>query len=185
MKSCFNFHFELGYAPGSRFSPHIHTGGEEFLVLDGVFQDEHGDYPKGTYVRNPPTSSHSPGSEQGCTILVKLWYFDMDDRQSVVVDTLDNQLVTTQMGNVRTRQLYSDEREIVAIEQWAPGVELSFETSGGSEIFVLEGSFTESGDELVADSWLRVPRGTNFKATVGQSGAEVWIKKLQRNPDWI
>jgi len=48
------------YAPKSRFSPHVHGGGEEFLVLDGIFQDEHGDYPVGTYVRNPPTSSQLP-----------------------------------------------------------------------------------------------------------------------------
>jgi anti-sigma factor ChrR (cupin superfamily) len=68
------------YAPNSHFSAHTHTGGEEFIVLDGIFQDEHGDYPEETYVRNPPTSSHTPGSEQGCTILVKLWQFDMDDR---------------------------------------------------------------------------------------------------------
>ena len=64
------------YAPGSRFSPHTHGGGEEFLVLDGVFQDEHGDFPAGSYIRNPPTTSHTPGSEPGCTIFVKLWQFD-------------------------------------------------------------------------------------------------------------
>jgi anti-sigma factor ChrR (cupin superfamily) len=57
----------VGYAPHSHFSPHTHGGGEEFLVLDGVFQDEHGDHPPGTYVRNPPTSSHTPGSKPGCT----------------------------------------------------------------------------------------------------------------------
>ncbi|HID68328.1 MAG TPA: cupin, partial [Roseibacterium sp.] len=68
------------YAPGSKFSPHTHTGGEEFIVLDGVFQDEHGDFPAGTYVRNPPTTSHTPGSDEGCTIFVKLWQFDMEDR---------------------------------------------------------------------------------------------------------
>src|SRR6516164_2585646 len=33
------------YAPHSHFSPHTHGGGEEFLVLEGVFQDEHGDFP--------------------------------------------------------------------------------------------------------------------------------------------
>ena len=49
------------YDPGSQFSPHVHTGGEEFLVLDGVFQDEHGDFPAGTYIRNPPESGHTPG----------------------------------------------------------------------------------------------------------------------------
>jgi anti-sigma factor ChrR (cupin superfamily) len=56
------------YAPHSRFSAATHGGGEEFLVLDGVFQDEHGDYPAGTYVRNPPTSGHTHGSDPGCTL---------------------------------------------------------------------------------------------------------------------
>ncbi|WP_299047113.1 cupin domain-containing protein [uncultured Tateyamaria sp.] len=75
------------YAPGSNFSPHTHDGGEEFLVLDGVFQDEHGDSPAGTYVRNPPGSRHQPGSEPGCTIFVKLRQFASDDDRHVVVDT--------------------------------------------------------------------------------------------------
>jgi hypothetical protein len=75
------------YALRSRFSPHTHGGGEEFLVLDGVFQDEHGDFPAGSYIRNPPTSSHTPRSEAGCTIFVKLWQFDPDDRTHVHLDT--------------------------------------------------------------------------------------------------
>jgi len=75
------------YAPHSHFSPHTHGGGEEFLVLDGVFQDEHGDYPAGTYVRNPPTTNHTPGSEPGCTLFVKLWQFDPDDRTQLRTDT--------------------------------------------------------------------------------------------------
>ena len=60
------------YAPGSQFTAHRHEGGEEFIVLEGVFQDEHGDYPVGSYIRNPPTSRHSPRSALGCTIFVKL-----------------------------------------------------------------------------------------------------------------
>jgi len=71
------------YAPKSKFSRHVHSGGEEFLVLDGVFQDEHGDYSAGSYIRNPPQSSHTPGSDLGCIIFVKLWQFDLKDRQSV------------------------------------------------------------------------------------------------------
>jgi len=61
------------YAPASHFSRHVHDGGEEFLVLDSVFRDEHGDYPPGTYVRSSPASSQTPSSTPGCTILVKLW----------------------------------------------------------------------------------------------------------------
>src|SRR4029453_8145250 len=68
------------YAPGSRFSRHTHSGGEEFFVLEGVFQDERGDYPAGSEVRNPPDSSHTPGSRPGCVIFVKLRQFDPDDR---------------------------------------------------------------------------------------------------------
>lgn len=40
---------------GRSFSPHTHGDGEEFILFDGVFQDEDGNYPAGTYVRNPPT----------------------------------------------------------------------------------------------------------------------------------
>ena len=74
------------YAPNSVFSEHTHTGGEEFIVLDGVFSDEHGDYPVGSYIRNPPTSAHTPGSEPGCSIFVKLWQFAPDDRTQVKID---------------------------------------------------------------------------------------------------
>src|SRR5579859_6313352 len=63
------------YAAGSRFERHEHGGGEEFLVLDGIFSDEYGDYPPGTYVRNPPGSHHAPFSRTGCTLFVKLRQF--------------------------------------------------------------------------------------------------------------
>ena len=48
------------YAPNSRFSAHVHGGGEEFLVLEGTFADEHGQYPAGTYIRNPIGTGHTP-----------------------------------------------------------------------------------------------------------------------------
>ena len=57
------------------------------MVLDGVFQDEHGDFPAGSYVRNPPTSRHTPSSAPGCTLFVKLWQFDLADRQEVNINT--------------------------------------------------------------------------------------------------
>ncbi len=59
------------WAPGTVFKPHGHPGGEEILVLDGVFQDEHGTYPAGSWLRNPPGSVHRPRSEAGCIIWVK------------------------------------------------------------------------------------------------------------------
>ena len=79
------------YAPRSSFARHEHAKGEEFLVLDGVFSDNHGDYPAGHYVRNPPGSGHTPYSNDGCRILVKLRQFDDRDLVHVVIDTKDSQ----------------------------------------------------------------------------------------------
>ncbi|MCP9868715.1 cupin domain-containing protein, partial [Cyanobium sp. Cruz-8D1] len=59
------------WAPGTAFQPHSHPGGEEIVVLDGVFQDEQGSYPGGSWLRNPAGSAHQPWSEPGCTIWVK------------------------------------------------------------------------------------------------------------------
>ena len=59
------------WAPGTFFSPHRHWGGEEIFVVDGVFEDEHGRYPAGTWIRSPHLSQHQPFSKEGCLILVK------------------------------------------------------------------------------------------------------------------
>ena len=107
------------YAPGSQFSAHTHSGGEEFLVLEGVFQDEHGDYPAGSYIRNPPGTHHTPGSQPGTTIFVKLWQFDPQDRTQVKthIDKLA-QVPDAQRPGVRVSPLYQDEREDVRLEHW-------------------------------------------------------------------
>lgn len=59
------------WSPETYFSAHRHYGGEEILVIAGVFEDEHGRYPQGTWMRNPHLSQHQPFSKEGCTILVK------------------------------------------------------------------------------------------------------------------
>lgn len=98
------------YAPGSDFSPHVHTGGEEFLVLSGVFQDEHGAFPAGSYIRNPPESSHKPGSKPGCEIFVKLWQFDLADRTHVRIDTNKAPWFDIAEGG-QAQGLFADEHE--------------------------------------------------------------------------
>ncbi|NNE79983.1 MAG: cupin [Silicimonas sp.] len=171
------------YAPGSSFSSHVHTGGEEFLVLDGVFQDEHGDFPAGSYIRNPPQSSHTPGSEPGCTIFVKLWQFDLDDRTHVRIDTGKMRLVPERSG-VQVMPLFSDGREDVAIEHWDPNADIALNAAGGAEVLVLAGGFSEAGEAFRAESWLRLPTDRHSTAHVGPDGARVWIKRghLRQTP---
>ena len=52
-------------------TPHRHFGGEEIFVLEGVFADEFGEYPAGTWLRSPHMSMHKPFSREGCLIFVK------------------------------------------------------------------------------------------------------------------
>jgi len=165
------------YAPGSLFSPHVHTGGEEFLVLDGVFQDEHGDFPEGSYIRNPPESSHTPGSKPGCTILVKLWQFDLADRTHVHIDTNKMPFIAApERPGVEIMPLFRDEREDVRLERWAPGAPITLDGHDGFEAFVLDGSFTEGGEKFARDSWLRLPKTAALDAVAGPDGAKIWVK---------
>ncbi|WP_299894431.1 cupin domain-containing protein [uncultured Ruegeria sp.] len=162
------------YAPGSHFSAHTHTGGEEFIVLDGVFQDEHGDYPAGTYVRNPPTTQHTPGSEPGCTIFVKLWQFDMDDSNQFRKSMVDE--LGAPIDGVATAVLHMDEREVVSYSHLDAGAFLRSDASGGIELLIIDGSITEGGDELVKNDWLRLPDGKSLTAVAGPDGARIWMK---------
>ena len=165
------------YAPGSDFSPHVHTGGEEFLALDGVFQDEHGDFPAGTYVRNPPESRHTPGSAQGCTIFVKLWQFYLVDRTPATIRTADMSFdAAPDRVGVEVLPLFEDSRENVSLEKWLPGQTVTLDASGGLEVLVLDGAFGEDGAGFQPQSWLRLPSGTTAEAVAGETGATIWLK---------
>ena len=59
------------WAPDTYFNPHRHYGGEEIFVVEGVFSDEHGHYPQGSWLRSPHLSQHQPFSREGCLIWVK------------------------------------------------------------------------------------------------------------------
>jgi len=165
------------YASGSHFSEHVHGGGEEFIVLDGVFEDDYGDWPVGSYIRNPPGSKHTPGSEPGCIIFVKLWQFDKTDRMFIHANLNKIGQVEEQgRAGVSVSPLYKDKNEDVRMENWAPDASVQFDAPGGAELFVIEGGFTESADMLRKLSWLRIPVNGKVDAIAGSSGARVWIK---------
>lgn len=157
------------FAPGSAFEAHTHGGGEEYLVLDGVFQDETGDFPVGSYVRNPPTSRHTPAAEQGATILVKLHQMQPDNRTQVHVQT--------HATGPKSELLYRDTHEEVRMERWTPESTVGFDASGGAELFVVNGGFSEGGEAFMRWDWLRLPPGSRFEGRVGSDGATVWIKR--------
>jgi len=166
------------YEAGSHFSPHVHTGGEEFIVLSGVFQDERGDFPAGSYIRNPPQSKHKPGSDEGCVIFVKLWQFNPEDRVHVRLNmNVMKAAPHNEFLGVAISSLYYDEFEEVSVLDFEPGAEIQLNVEGGAELIVLEGDLQEADDSLVRHSWLRVPAGGKIQAKAGSLGAKVWIKQ--------
>ncbi|SCB56667.1 Anti-sigma factor ChrR, cupin superfamily [Rhizobium aethiopicum] len=164
------------YAAGSAFPHHQHPGGEEFLVLDGVFQDESGDFPAGSYVRNPPGTGHAPGSQAGCVILVKLWQFKEGDRERIIRLPGEGQIGAFSKGVTSSRILFDGADERVMLEDWQPKAEIELSNPKGLELLVVEGSLTEAGDTLEPWSWLRLPPGRTFRARVGDGGAKIWSK---------
>ena len=146
------------YAPGSRFSEHVHALGEEFLVLDGTFSDERGEYPVGSYVRNPPGSAHAPWSRGGCTLFVKLRQFDPDDLERKVVDTRAAEWRPGLVEGLSVLPLHEFGTEHVALVRWAPGTVFRPHVHvGGEEILVLDGTFEDEFGRYPAGSWIRSP----------------------------
>jgi len=165
------------YAPGSAFPRHEHAMGEEFIVLEGVFSDEHGDYPTGTYVRNPPGSGHSPFSKNGCRILVKLRQFDAADLQPVVVHTdMSDQWRTD--GGSQTQHLPLHKFGSEKIEMLRLPADCEYSTTvgaGGLELLLIQGEIVFQDETLKKESWLRLPAGRNLSLSVSRA-ATLWIK---------
>src|SRR6478672_8625475 len=112
------------YAPGSAFPAHVHAQGEEFLVLEGVFSDEHGDYPAGTYVRNPPLSRHSPRTAPGCTIFVKLRQMALSEKTRLVIDSTTAKWRPAEQAGLTILPLFQAAGENVALERLDAGATL-------------------------------------------------------------
>ncbi|MCP9820293.1 cupin domain-containing protein [Synechococcus sp. Cruz-9H2] len=164
------------YAPGSHFDRHIHGGGEEILVLEGTFSDERGDYPAGTYLRNPVGTSHAPFSEPGCTILVKLHQMHPADQQQLVIDTRSSAWVPGLVAGLEVMPLHAFGSEHCALVRWAPGTLFQPHSHpGGEEILVLEGVFQDDQGTYPPCSWLRNPPGSVHRPW-SEAGCTIWVK---------
>ena len=164
------------YAPESHFSPHVHGGGEEFLVLEGVFSDEHGDYGPGHYVRNPPGSSHTPRSKAGCTIFVKLRQMQPDDETFVRIDSNTAVWHPGLVPGLSVLPLYEHPAEQVALVRWEPGTQFTAHRHvGGEEIFVLDGVFEDEQGRYPKGTWLRNPPGS-LHEPFSREGCTIYVK---------
>ena len=163
------------YAAGAAFSTHNHPYGEEILVLEGVFSDEQGHYPAGTYIRNPPGSSHAPFSENGCVLLVKLNQFHPQDLTSIRVNTNDTPWLHGQ-GNLMVMPLHQHTHEHVALVKWpANEVFKPHQHFGGEEIFVISGTFEDEKGSYPTGTWMRSPHLSAHHPRVSEPTI-IWVK---------
>lgn len=167
------------YAPESRFPSHDHARGEEFIVLEGEFGDEHGRYPPGTYVRNPPGTHHAPFSDPGCLIWVKLRQFHPDDLEQKVL-ALDAEI--PESGQT-TRVLHEHADERVAEITAAAGESVQLPPAEvAQEVLVLAGQVMSGEEAFAPMSWLRVPAGEGFQLKINQPSRLFW--KCRPRPHW-
>lgn len=164
------------YEPGAAFSSHAHPQGEEIMVLDGVFADEHGVYPAGTYIKNPPGSAHAPRSEVGCTLFVKLRQMDDGDIQRVVLQPEDQRWSPGLVSGLEVLALDQFSTTHTALVRWAPGTVFSKHRHfGGEEIFVLEGTFQDEHGDYPTGTWIRSPH-MSWHQPYSRSGCLIFVK---------
>ncbi|MGH0035756.1 MAG: cupin domain-containing protein [Myxococcota bacterium] len=167
------------YAPGAEFPAHDHPDGEEILVLEGVFSDEQGDWPAGTFLLNPEGFRHAPRSGPGCVLFVKLRQYPGPDRRHVALQTRDLEWRPAEDAGVETKPLYAEagHPESMALERWAPGARPGVRAvPGGVELFTLAGEWTDEHGAHARGSWLRLPPGARHRART-DTGCTLYVKR--------
>lgn len=162
------------YPPRSRFPAHAHALGEEFLVLDGVFSDEHGDYPAGTYVRNPPGSAHTPRSDGGCTIFVKLRQMPAEEDRYVRIEP-DGAPWRPWRGLRRLDLFEAGYETVCMLECGEAPARLEADPAAGFEALVLSGTLNANGGAHGPMAWLRRPSTDGLTLTLGPA-TRLWLK---------
>jgi anti-sigma factor ChrR (cupin superfamily) len=167
------------YEPRSRFPAHDHPEGEEILVLEGVFSDEHGDWPAGTYLANPEGFRHAPFSQPGCVLFVKLRQFPGRERRHVVLETGKLPWQPAQVAGVASKTLYQQAgfSDVTRLERWAAGADLGpLSYQQGAEFFVLDGQFADEAGAYSEGGWLRLPAGSQHHPR-SDAGCTLYIKR--------
>ncbi len=163
------------YQPGSKFDMHTHEFGEEILVLDGVLSDEQGDYPAGTYVMNPPGSSHAPRSDSGCVLFVKLRHLGVEQQHREVIDTRTAAWCQGMVPGLTVMPLMRQGLGSTLV-RWAPQTYFNpHRHFGGEEIFVVEGVFEDEHGRYPSGSWIRSPHMSQHQP-FSKEGCTIFVK---------
>jgi anti-sigma factor ChrR (cupin superfamily) len=164
------------YEAGAAFASHAHPQGEEIMVLDGEFADEHGTYPAGTYLKNPHGTSHAPRSATGCTLFVKLRQLEEGDSEQLVLRPEDQRWRPGLVPGLEVLPLSQFGTTHTALVRWAPGTTFQrHQHHGGEEIFVLQGTFQDEFADYPSGTWIRSPHGSTHQP-YSEPGCLIFVK---------
>lgn len=167
------------YDRDSSFPEHDHPGGEEILVLQGVFSDQQGDWPAGTYLLNPEGFRHAPFSGPGCVLFVKLRQYPGKNRHHLATDTNALSWQACAVPGVARKPLYSQAgyTDTVELQKWDAGTDAGVTNyPEGAEIFVIDGSFSDESGHYATGHWLRFPAGSSHHPQTA-TGCTIYLKQ--------
>lgn len=163
------------YEAGARFTSHNHPLGEEIFVLSGTFSDETGDFPQGSYFRNPKGFVHSPFSIGGCELLVKLHQISPLDNKRITIET-NQQLWQPGYGRLKVKSLHHFGTESVALVFWPAGEKFILHSHfGGEEILVISGELIDEFGRYPKGTWIRSPHLSQHHPFV-EEDTLIWVK---------
>ncbi len=164
------------YAKGVAFPQHAHPGGEEILVLEGTFADERGEYPRGTWLQNPPGSVHAPYSPDGCILLVRLRFAVAGEMEGRVVDTRSAPWYPGMAEGLSVLPLMDSGGVHAALVRWEPGSRFpAHRHYGGEEIYVLSGIFGDEWGSYPQGTWMRSPHLSSHEP-FSRSGCTLYVR---------
>lgn len=167
------------YAPGSKFPSHPHPEGEEILVLSGVFSDQRGNWPAGSYLFNPEGYEHAPWSDGGCELFVRLRQAPDTQRHQAAILVEDRVWRRTSHPDVKTCDLWrsADFPDRTWLERWSTSKSVgSITTAVGLEVYVISGALFIDDVQTGAGCWLRLPAGSEALVR-GDAPCELYFRE--------
>ncbi|WP_416897552.1 MAG: cupin domain-containing protein [Minwuia sp.] len=166
------------FDPGAGFPMHDHPLGEEVLVLDGVFADEFGRYPKGSFTLLPTGSRHAPKTDEGALLFVKLCQYPGEERPTRRVDTKDEAGWREIKPGLERFYVFDEAGypEKIWLTRMAPGTKADDHVhEGGEEVFVIEGELRDGGGRYPAGTWMRFADGSRHQP-FSDTGCTLYVK---------
>jgi quercetin dioxygenase-like cupin family protein len=174
------------YLPGAAFPSHPHPRGEEIYVLKGVFSDATGDWPAGSYLLNPEGFEHSPYSDGGCELLVRLQQHPGQRQRVALLPKQQHWASATEASAqciLSREQGFPDES---LLYRWAAGGRVSVSGHRGCELFIIDGTgVLDIGGQhspYKTGDWLRIPDGLSFTSQA-DTASTVYIR--QHHFPWL